>query len=139
MALRVSRNNDGTGPVSSTESGIAGTAITKTVVLDGTGGAEVTAAKTFYLFANGARYYDAITIEPVSEETGINYQVSLDNTTWAESVTPADMDALLTDQHTVFYIRASVTNDGGGDQPATGTYTGAKVRVTATELEEAPA
>lgn len=139
MPLRLARNSDGTQPVGSTGSSITGTPIEKTVTLDGTGGTEVTPTKTFYLVATGARYYDGITVSIVSDTTDRDWEVSLDGTTFAESITVPDMDALTADQNTPFYVRATITNDGSASQPEAGTYTDTKVRVIATELTEAPA
>ena len=108
---------DGTNPIS------------VAVTLDNSGGTLDTNVITAYLVATTYNY-TGITVQPVTEETGVNWQVSLDNTTWAESVAPADMDATAADASIPVYLKAVVANDA---TVATGTYVGADVQITATE------
>lgn len=97
--------------------------------LDGSGGTVTTAVVTAYLVATQFRY-TGITVAPVSEQAGINWQVSLDNAAWAESVAPADMNALAADVVIPLYLRAVVANDGS---VPTGVYVGADINIAATE------
>jgi len=109
--------NDGTNPIS------------VNVTLDNSGGTVTSSTVTAYLVATQYNY-TGITVQPVNEEAGLNWQVSLDGTTWAESVTPADMDGRTADAITNVYFRLVATNDG---TVTTGNYTLADVQVTATE------
>ena len=135
MALIVTRDEAGTDEV---QFNGAGTPVQKNVTLDGTGGTEVTDTKTFYLQADGGMYYENISLALQGEVAGRDWELSLNETTWLNTIEPADMDATSEDQTTPFYIRCTVTNDGGEDQPETDVYTEVDVRLTATELESAP-
>jgi hypothetical protein len=125
MALKISKTNapaydyysegDGTDPVAST------------AAVSGTGGSAVGAVVTAYLVATTYNYTD-IAVTPAAEETGINWQVSLDNATWLETVSPADMDATSADQVVTIYLRPTVANDGS---VTVGSYTACNVSVTA--------
>ena len=135
MALIITRDEAGTDEV---QFNGAGTPIQKTVTLDGAGGTVLTDTKIFYLQANGGMYYENIVLALQGEVAGRDWELSLDGTTWLNTIEPADMDTTSEPQTTTFYIRCTVTNDGGNDQPGTGTYTEVDVRLTATELESAP-
>lgn len=125
MALKLSKNSapaydyfsegDGTDP------------ITTSVTLTGAGGTITSGTVTTYLVATSLNY-TSITVQPVAEETGVNWQASLNGSVWAESVTPATMDARSADQVVSIYLRAIVTNDGS--VPA-GKKIAANVRVSA--------
>lgn len=135
MAIALSRDTTLTGAVGS---GGSGTPITKSIQLDSSGGTELTAAKTFYIVATEF-YYDNIALAVVDPETGISYELSLDNSVWSTGpLSVTDMNALSTDQSTPVYIRVAVVNDGTANQPATGTYTGANIRLTAVEHPVVP-
>lgn len=99
------------------------------IALDGLGGTLTSATVTAYLVATGF-LYQSIVVQPVSEETGINWQVSLNGSDWAESVTPANMDARSADQVIPIYFRMVVAND---NSKATGSYTAADISVTGIE------
>lgn len=101
--------------------------VPSTAAVSGTGGSALGAVVTAYLVATTYNY-TGIAVTPVSEETGINWQVSLDNSTWLETVSPADMDARVTDQVTTIYLRPTVANDGS---VTVGSYTACDVSVTA--------
>lgn len=139
MALIIARSDTGTGPVRTGGAGAPGVPVQTTVILDGSGtpSPKSTQTKTFYLIAD-TNYYEDPTISFVDEEAGIDYKVSHDNATWVDSYTFADMNALAEDQDTIFYVKAEVINDGTGSQPATDTYTEAKMRLQATEYDHNP-
>ena len=108
---------DGTNPVS------------VTVTLDNSGGTEDTNVVTTYLIATDYNY-TGITVQPVNEDTGVDWVVSTDNTNWNDSTSVADMDATSSDQSTVLYFKAIVSNDSS---VSTGTYTSTDIQITATE------
>ena len=124
MSLKLSKTNtpaydyysegDGTDPA------------TQAVTLDGSGGTVTSSAITAYLIAT-LLAYSSISVTPVSEEAGINWQVSLDNINWAETVSPANMNATAADQVTTIYLRYVATNDG---TVTPGYKTAANVRVS---------
>lgn len=127
MSIKLAHNNapaydylsegDGTDPA------------VRTAVLDNAGGTITTDALTLYLIATGYAY-TGISVTPVTEEAGVNWQVSLDGAVWDETVTPADMDASAVDVVTPIYARAVVANDGS---VGTGAKTAADLRVIYTE------
>ena len=128
MSIKLSSTN--VSPYNYYSEGDGSNPISASVTLDGTGGTVDTNVVTTYLVATTFNY-TGITVQPVTEETGINWQVSLDGgTTWAESVSPADMDATAGDQTVAVSIKAVVANDG---TVSTGTYVAADVQITATE------
>jgi len=127
MSLLISKTN--TSPYDYVSQGDESNPISVSVTLDNAGGTITSSAVTAYLVATQYNY-TGITAQPINEQTGINWQVSLDNATWAESVTPADMDGRTTDALTTVYLRAVVANDG---TVATGNYIQADVQVNATE------
>lgn len=102
-------------------------------ILDGSGGT-VTFIPDDPVYVVGTAEPDGvdnitdISAEPVNEEAGINFQVSLNNTEWYESVVLNDMVVLPSAQRV--YLRALVANDGS---VATNNYTLAKLRIIATE------
>lgn len=106
------------------------TPISATATLDGLGGTIDSDVKTVYLIATTFNY-TAITVAPITEtDAGINWQISLDNITYGETVSPTAMDATATDKVTTLYLKAVNTNDGS---IVTGVYTGADVQISATE------
>lgn len=129
MSLKLAKNNTPTYDYFS--EGDDTDPISVTVTLDNTGGTTESSEATAYLVATTFNY-TGITVEPVNEvDSGINWQVSLSaGTGFAESVTPSNMDALSADVVTPIYLKAVNANDGS---VATGNYTAANVRVTATE------
>ena len=98
--------------------------------LDGLG-TPVVAATSQPVYARAATFnYTLISIALISEEVGIDWELSTDNITYANSIVIPDMDALSADQSTLIYARATFVNDGS---IATGIYTAAIVRVTSIE------
>lgn len=132
MSLKLSKNNapvydyysegDGSDPVS----------VAVTLDGDGTPATIDSNVITAYLVATVFKY-TGIVVQPVTEDAGVNWQVSLDNVVWAESVAPADMDALAADQVTTIYLKAVTDNDGS---VATSIKTGCDVQITRTENPE---
>lgn len=135
MAIVLSRDTTIGGQVGT---GGIGTPITKSIQLDSTGGTEITAAKTFYVVATEF-YYDSISLEVVTPEAGITYELSLNNATWVSPLSISDLNALATPQSTPVYIRTIVVNDGTASQPVTGSYTGTDIRLVAVEHPVVPA
>lgn len=95
---------------------------------DGSGGTVNGDVVTAYLVAVG-NSYSGISVAPANEETGINWQVSLDGATWGVTVYPSAMDATSADQVITLYFRPVVTNDGSVPP---GLYTACNVQVAAT-------
>jgi len=110
-------NGDGTDPV------------VISATLDNTGGTSNTATVTTYLIATTFKY-TGISVTVVNEQTGIDWKLSLDNSTWLDTVTPADLNGLSADANHVVYVRGVVTNDG---TVATGVYSTPDIRITSTE------
>ena len=130
MSLKLAKNN--TSPYDYYSEGDNSDPATQSVVLDNIGGTKDTNVLTAYLIATQWNY-TGITVTAENEETGIDIKFSLDNSTWADSVNPADMNALSSDQNIPIYIKAVVNNDGTVD---TGKYIQAKIKTTATERPE---
>lgn len=130
MSLKLAKNNtpvydyysegDGSDPVS-----VSGT-------VNGSGGTVDSTTVAMYLVATTYRY-TGITLSVINEQTGIDWKLSLDNVTFADTRSPTDMNALSTDVVIPVYAKAVVINDGGGNQPATGIYTTPDIRIQATE------
>jgi len=85
--------------------------------------------------------YTGIALSIVSEESGVDFKLSLDNTNWHDALTSGtvddavageigNMDASGTDQRTDIYIKTVNDNDGG---VSAGQHTAADIRLTATE------
>lgn len=91
--------SDGSDPVSAS------------ALLTNAGGTVNSATVIAYLIATTFRY-TGITVTISGEQAGIDWKLSLDNSTWADTVTPSDMNALSSDVATPIYIRAVVTNNG---------------------------
>ena len=127
MSLLISKTN--VSPYDYVSQGDGQNPVSASVTLDNTGGTVTSAAITAYLVGTTFNY-TGITVQPINEQVGINWQVSLDNVTWLESVTPADMDGRTTDAVTTIYLRAVVVNDG---TIGTRNYTQADIQVSATE------
>ena len=84
--------------------------ITTQVTLDNTGGIKPSDVISVFLIATQFNY-TGIAVAPVSEQTGINWRVSLDNLVWSESVNPTAMDALLEDKNIPIFFGAVVNNN----------------------------
>jgi len=127
MSLKISKTN--TPPYDYISESTNVNPIQSTVTLDNTGGIKGSSVVAAHLVATTFNY-TTITVTPVTEDIGIDWKVSLDNTIWANSVNPANMDALLGDQIIPIWFAAVVNNDGS---VVTGNYISCKVRITATE------
>lgn len=127
MSLKLSKTNTTPYEYFSESTGL--NPITTQVTLDNTGGIKPSEVVTTFLVATTFNY-TGIIISPVNEEAGINWKVSLDNSTWFDSVNLSSMDALLDDQVISIYFGAAVNNDGS---VTTGNYIHCKVKITATE------
>ena len=127
MSLKMSSTN--TSPYSYFSEGDESAPLSASATLDNSGGTTDSNVITSYLV--GTSYnYTGITVTFQNEETGINWQLSLDGTNWAESITPTDMNALASDQVTTVYAKFVANNDG---TVSTGEYTIADIKITATE------
>jgi len=128
MSLLLAKNN---APTYDYYSDGAGTdPITILATLDNLGGTKTAATVSpVYLIATDWNY-TSISITPINEETGINWELSLDDITYGESIAPSAMDAIAADQTLLIYARAVVTNDGS---VPTGNYTVPDIRITAIE------
>lgn len=126
MSLKIATNNapayaylsegDGSNPAASA------------ATVNGTGGTSIGTVLLLYLIATTYNY-TGISVTPVNEEAGVNWQVSLNGSAWAETVSPADMDARAGDQVIAIYLRPVVNNDGS---VPVGTYTACNIEVAAT-------
>jgi hypothetical protein len=104
--------------------------VTATADLTNTGGTITSATdNSTYVIATGFNYTD-ISISVVNEVAGIDWQLSTDNSTWLETITISDMDALVSDQTTQIHARATFDNDGS---IATGKHIEADIRITSIE------
>ena len=127
MSLKLSKTNtpvydyysegDGTDPISTS------------ALLTNVGGTINSGTVTAYLVATEFRY-TSITVGVTGEDTGIDWKLSLNNSTWTDSVTPANMNALSADAVTTVYIRFVATNDG---TVPTGLYDAPDITIAATE------
>ncbi|MGE0919436.1 hypothetical protein [Trichlorobacter lovleyi] len=127
MSLGLAKNNapeydyysssDGSDPVSAS------------ALLNNSGGTVNSGTVTAYLIATTFRY-TGITVGLSGEQAGIDWKLSLDNSTWADSVNPSDMNALVSDVAIPIYIRAVVNNNGTVN---TGLYSAPNITFTSTE------
>ena len=135
MSLKIASNN--TPAYAYYSEGSGATPITVSVTLDGTGTpSTITGATTGLTYLVGVDSsgtigsYSGITIAPINEESGINWEISDDNASFGESITPDDMDVSSTDQVVQIYLQAVVDNDGS---VATNNYVLPDIQITATE------
>jgi hypothetical protein len=131
MSLQLASNN--TTPYAYYSVGTGSTPIKCKAILDSSGGTvTATSEQPVYLVATDWRY-SGISLAFINEQTGINWQISTDGVSYGETISPADMDALTTDQTVQIYVRAIFNNDGSVD---TGLYTAPDVQITAVENPE---
>lgn len=133
MALLVCKNNTGTaGDINSYDpfsQGDGTDPLSITVLLDGTGGTLTSTVQTVYLVATLYRYA-SISVTVINDTVDIDWQISLDNTTFTDTVTPGEMNALSADVVTPLYFRTVVNNDGTvGSQ----IFSTPKIRIEAVE------
>ncbi len=79
-----------------------------------------------YLVATEFNYTE-IQVTPITEDAGIDWQVSLDNLAWADTVAVPAMDALAAGVATPLWFRALAANDGSF---GVSIQTGCKISVT---------
>lgn len=127
MSLKIAKNNAPAYDYISEGDGSDPATISAT--LNNQGGTLDSNVLTYYLVATTFNY-TGISVQPITENAGIDWKVSLNNVNWFDSVSPANMDARVTDQVTTIYLKAVVNNNG---TVATGNYTSADVRVASTE------
>lgn len=127
MSLALSKTNTPTYDYYSTGDGTD--PVSTSALLTNVGGTINSGTVTAYLVATEFRY-TSITVGVTGEDTGIDWKLSLNNVDWANSVTPADMNALSADAVTTVYIRFVATNDG---TVPTGLYDAPDITIAATE------
>lgn len=130
MTLKLSKNNSPVYDYLSTGDGSNPASVSAT--LTGSGGTLDSTTQALYLVATQFRY-TGITLSVVNEQAGIDWKLSLDNATFADTRSPTDLNALGGDQVIPVYAKAVLTNDGSGNQPVTGIYTTPDIRIQATE------
>lgn len=133
MALLVCTNNTGTNGDINTYSplsvGDSSNPLTSGVVLDGSGGTVDSSTSSLYLVAT-VYNYTGISVSITVDTASIDWKVSLDGTTWADSVVVSDMNALVTDVVTPVYFKCVVLNDGTVSAQV---FNSAKIRIQAVE------
>lgn len=137
MALKLVKNTPftlgttpGTETVDEYSLGDNSDQITLTVTLDNLGGSTDTNIVDAKLFASQWNY-TSITVTTQTETANIDWKISSDGgSTWFDSVTPANMNALVSNQSANLKFKAVVANTG---VVTTGNYITCKVKVTATE------
>lgn len=102
------------------------------VTLDNVGGTKNGGTANLYLVATTYRY-SGISITTVNEQAGIDWKLSLDNSTWLDTITPSDMNALSADAVIPVYVRPVVNNNG---TVSTGKYQAPDISVSYTENPE---
>lgn len=113
MSLQIAKNSS--PPYDYYSSGDDSDPISRSVVLDGDGVADVSNVLTAYLVATTYSYTD-ITVSVVDNPAGVTWEVSLSSGSgFGSSVSPDDMDASIADQTTAVYLRATVADDGSVD------------------------
>ena len=107
------------------------------LLLDGTSipaTAIASPATALYVWANDDTgligSYSSITVEIIGSDTGITWDLSTDQSTWASSIALSNMDVSVSHQAVQIYARAVAVNDGS---VVTNNYVAAKVKITATE------
>jgi len=128
MSLQISKNNTPVYDYFST--GDDSDPITRSVTLDGDGTPDASGELTAYLVATDFNY-TGITVTVTGNPTGVTWEISLTSgASFGASVSPADMDALVSDQVTTLYMRATVVDDGS---VSTSNIAAPKFNVSATE------
>lgn len=127
MSLKLSKNNTPTYQYYSTGDGSDPVSISTT--LDNSGGTITSSTVTAYLVATTFKY-TGISVTVINEQSGIDWKLSLNNSTWLDTVTPADLNALSADATSALYIRGVVNNNGTVN---TGIYTTPDIQITSTE------
>lgn len=74
--------------------------------------------------------YTDISITVINEQTGIDWKLSLDGSTWLDTIEPSDMNALSANVVIPVYVRYVVNNNG---TVPTGVYSTPDIRITSTE------
>ena len=127
MSLGLAKNNTPVYDYYSTSDG--SDPVSASALLTNAGGTVNSATVTAYLIATTFRY-TGITVGLSGEQAGIDWKLSLDNSTWADSVNPSDMNALVSDVAIPIYIRAVVNNNGTVN---TGLYSAPNITFSSTE------
>lgn len=127
MGLGLAKNNSPTYDYYSSSDGSDPVATSAT--LTNAGGTTNSSTVTAYLIATTYRY-TGITVTVSGEQAGIDWQLSLDNSEWSNSVAPSDMNALSADVATPIYARAVMNNNGTVN---TGVYSAPNITWSSTE------
>lgn len=99
------------------------------VTLDNVGGTKDGSTATLYLVATTFRY-TGISVSVDNEQTGVDWKLSLNNSTWLDTLAPSDMNALSADVVIPVYVKPVVNNNG---TVSTGKYTTPDLSVAYTE------
>ena len=126
MALILAEETDGGTPISQ---GSGSNPVDVSVTLDNTGGTTDSTVKTIYLVAT-TYTYSSITLSFTTEDSGIDWVVSLDNSTFTDTVEPPTLDASGGTVYDTIYYKAIVNNNS---TVTTGTYTSPDARIVSTE------
>jgi hypothetical protein len=107
--------------------------IINSVILDGSGGTEISNELQIDLYADSGSYED-ISLEIVSPDAGIVYQGSLTGVDFDDinSLIIPTVDAVSTPQRIPLYLRVVVDNDG---TVSAGSYTNPDLKLIATQIE----
>lgn len=127
MSLNISINNTPTYNYLSSGTGL--NPASSSVSLDNLGGTKDGAVATLYLVATTFNY-TGISVSIVNEQTGIDWKLSLNGSTWLDTIVPSNMNALAADVVTPIYVKPVVNNNG---TVSTGLYTTPDISVTYTE------
>lgn len=127
MSLKLSKNNAPTYQYYSTGDG--SDPVTVSATLDNAGGTVNSSTVTAYLVATTYKY-TGISMTVINEQAGIDWKLSLNNSTWLDTITPADLNALSADVNCPIYIRGVVNNNG---TVTTGIYTTPDIQISSTE------
>lgn len=125
MSMKIAKDNTAT-PDFYSESGAGTDPIRAAVTLDGTGGVKtaVSTGPIYVIFSDDGQNIASITghddnpsgplVEIISEETGVNWELSADGVSWTglNALTLADQDVSAGDTSVRIYARCNVNNDG---------------------------
>ncbi len=135
MSMRLAKNN--TAPFDYYSEGDNSDPISTAVILDGSGvPATITGNSTntiFVIFSNDGTYIDNISdaeINILSEETGIDWEISEDQITWGNTISFPTQDVSSADVVIQIYARANVINDGS---IPVNNYIAAKIQTSCTQ------
>ena len=129
MAIKLAQDSAGNTPYTI---GTGVTPITVSVTMPVDADTPKSTSNTIFVVADddttNIDNYSGISVALESEETGIDWEVSTNNTAFANSINLSDMDVSSSAQYVQIYARCTVASG-----KATANYTAAKIKLTATE------